>query len=144
MIPSQYTKFIVPLIGAALTAFIGVTGKGSGLFIGLTIAVAVIQAFATLQIGNSESGLGKYAKFWVNVAGVLVQGILALVGPSLGLGDVTAVQWAGIALAVVSALGVVGLPNAPELGQVVLGTQEQFATGPGLSTPLGGVPLDGE
>lgn len=48
------------------------------------------------------------AKFYVGLAGALVQGALQFVGP-----DGTAGQWLSLAAAVITAVGVYAIPNKP-------------------------------
>lgn len=145
MIPSQYTKFIVPLITAGLTTYIAVTGTGSNLFVLLSILIAIAQAVGTFRVGNADTGFLKYAKFWVGVLATVLQAVLLLVGNFGNLGAVTPVQWAGVALALIGAIGTGVLPNTPL--SAIVGQVEPVeipTVGPGLSIPLGGAPLDGQ
>lgn len=107
----RYTKFIVPLIGAALTAFIAVNGTGSPLYVGLSILVAVVTAYGVYEAENQSEGFFKYSKFWVGLGGTLAQGVLAVVGVNGDLSLLDSTQVAIIGLALISAAGIKQLPN---------------------------------
>lgn len=109
---AHYAKMIVPLIGAALITFQQLNGHGSLLFVGLSIAVAVLAAAGTARVGNTDTGPLQYAKAIVNVVALVLQGVIAVLGAHGHLDDVTAAQWTAIALTLLQALGVGYIPNA--------------------------------
>lgn len=109
--PAGYLKFAVPFIAAGIVTFQAVYGHGNMLFVVLSIVVALAQAFLTWSTSNADSGFAKLGKFWVNVAGTLAQAVLAVVGSGGDLAHITPQQWAAVALAALSALGVGILPN---------------------------------
>lgn len=114
-----YAKFLVPLISAALITFTQLSGHGSGWFMALSILVAAAQAYATYQFPANEVW-AKSLKFWINVVGVVAQAILAVIGSGGNIGDITSVQWATIGLAILTALGVVVIPNGAQYSTHVI------------------------
>lgn len=109
--PLHYLKFIVPFLAAGIITFQAVYGHGNMLFVVLSIVVAIAQAIGTYFARNAASGFWSVAKFWVNVIGTIAQSVLAVVGAGGDVLDITPQQWAAIALAALSALGVLALPN---------------------------------
>jgi hypothetical protein len=107
----HYAKFLIPLVTAGITAYQTVFGQGNWLFVTLSIAVAIVQAFGVLMVPNADDGFFKYSKLWVGVLGVIAQLLLGYVGADGNLSNVTSVQWSTIALAVIAALGTATVPN---------------------------------
>lgn len=133
---AHYTKFIPVLLAAAGTTFVQLSGHGNTLFMVLSVAIAILQAYGTYQFSAGDRVLNS-AKFWTNIAAVVAQGILAIVGAGGNIGDVTNTQWVAIGLAVLSSLGVAVLPNAAQFNQKVIqvGAPDPV-TGASIVTPL--------
>jgi hypothetical protein len=67
--------------------------------------------------------MDKYAKAVVGAIVAALTALGALLSGGEGLGDITAGQWVGVAVAFVSALGVVwAVPNAPDGPEDASGT----------------------
>jgi hypothetical protein len=123
----KYAKAIAALIGAlalaGLQAFAallaGHDGTLTGLmrtFVILTVALAVLNALAT-YFARKTGSVWSSAKFWINVAHVVVQAVLALLGTGqTGLNEVTLAQWIGVAIVFLTAAGVTIVPNEDLIG----------------------------
>ena len=119
----QYNKFIPPLlialIAAAITAFQGTINEAP-IVVGLSIGLAILNAYLTYRLPNEGTGFAKASKAWVNVAHVAVQAVLAIVATGIGLEAVTAEQWSVFALAVIGALSTYVFPNESARGVVTV------------------------
>lgn len=120
---AQYNKFIPPLlialIAAGITAFQGTINEAP-IIVGLSIGLAILNAYLTYRLPNEGSGFAKLSKAWVNVAHVAVQAVLAIVATGVGLEAVTAEQWSVVALAVIGALSTYVFPNESARGVVTV------------------------
>lgn len=136
---SHYAKFLVPLISAALITYKQVDGHGNGLFVGLSILIAVLAALGTWGLAAHEKWYLSL-KFWVNVLAVIAQGVLAIVGTDGSLTTLTPQDWTTIGLAAISALGVVIIPNGPKISQQVISSNTNgvydVSSLPPLADPL--------
>jgi hypothetical protein len=79
---AQYSKFIPPLlialIAAGITAFQGTINEAP-IIVGLSILLAILNAYLTYRLPNEGSWFAQRSKAWVNVAHVAVQAVLAIV-----------------------------------------------------------------
>jgi len=111
---SHYTKSIVYLLGAALVVLQpALTDSYLSTAEWLAIGIAVVGAVPTYFATSA-----RYVKLICTVALAALQAVALLVGPSLGLGDVSASAWVGVILAALTAAGVGILPNEPKVEYV--------------------------
>ena len=107
-LPSHYAKALVAILTAAHAVL--VTALDDSIITaveGAHIGLAVLTAIGVYLVPNLPTGVGRYAKALVAVAGAGLQAAV----PLLTDGDIAASGWLVIALAVLGAMSVGIVPN---------------------------------
>lgn len=108
-LPSAYAKAIVAIAMAALTALVAALTDDQLTVVELVhVAVAVVTAVGVYLVPNLPSGVGRYAKALVAIAGTALQAAV----PLLTEGSIGVSGWLIVILAALSAVSVGIVPNS--------------------------------
>lgn len=115
----HYAKLMGPIVVAALVSFNATYGHGNGLFMLLSIVIAVAAAVGTWAAAASETWYTSL-KFWVGVVATVAQAVLIIVGNNGDLSLLTPADWSNVGLQAAGVIWAVLIPNQSKYSQKVV------------------------